>query len=144
MDALRHFKIPSGDYVVPHAGSMKAMNSPEYKAKLEKGPLAFMTVLKDGAHGAMGAQLGMWFCYSVLISIFTAYVTGRTLGASPEFITIFRFGGAIAFMGYSMALLQNSIWYKRKWSSTFKSMFDGLIYALVTAATFAWLWPAAV
>lgn len=42
----------------------------------------------------------------------------------------------------ALALLQNSIWYKRKWSSTLKSMADGLVYALVTAGTFGWLWPA--
>ena len=29
------------------------------------------------------------------------------------------------FLGYAMALLQNSIWYKRKRSGTLKSMLDG-------------------
>jgi hypothetical protein len=28
-----------------------------------------------------------------------------------------------------------------KWSATLKNMFDGLLYALVTAGTFGWLWP---
>jgi len=41
-----------------------------------------------------------------------------------------------------MALLQNSIWYKRNWPSTLKSVFDALIYGLVTAGVFGWLWPA--
>ena len=51
--------------------------------------------------------------------------------------------GTTAFMGYSLALLPESIWYKRRWSRTFKSMFDGLIYALLTAGVFGWLWPRA-
>ena len=46
-----------------------------------------------------------------------------------------------AFSGYSLALLQNSIWYKRNWSATLRSVFDGLIYALLTAGIFGWLWP---
>jgi hypothetical protein len=41
----------------------------------------------------------------------------------------------------SLALLQNSIWYRRSWGTTFKSMFDGLVYGLLTAGTFGWLWP---
>jgi len=54
---------------------------------------------------------------------------------------VFRFAGSTAFMGYSLALAQNSIWYRRNWGTTFKSMFDGLVYALLTAGTFGWLWP---
>jgi hypothetical protein len=42
-----------------------------------------------------------------------------------------------------MALMQRSIWFAQRWSVTLKSMFDGLVYALVTAGTFGWLWPAA-
>jgi hypothetical protein len=34
-----------------------------------------------------------------------------------------------------------SIWYYRAWSTTFKATVDGLIYALLTAGTFGWLWP---
>jgi hypothetical protein len=44
-------------------------------------------------------------------------------------------------MGYGLGLLQNSIWYKRNWSATLKSVFDSLIYGLVTAGAFGWLWP---
>jgi len=44
-------------------------------------------------------------------------------------------------MGKSLALIQNSIWYKRAWKTTAKYMLDGFIYGLVTAATFGWLWP---
>jgi hypothetical protein len=42
-----------------------------------------------------------------------------------------------------MALPQRSIWYSQSWSTTLKSMFDGLVYALLTAGVFGWLWPAA-
>jgi hypothetical protein len=57
---------------------------------------------------------------------------------------VFRFAGAAAFGGFALALLQNSIWYKRAWSSTLKSVGDGLVYALVTAGTFGWMWPASL
>ena len=44
----------------------------------------------------------------------------------------------------SLGLPVNSIWYSRQWSTTFKLMFDGLIYSLVMAGVFGWLWPKAV
>ena len=47
----------------------------------------------------------------------------------------------MAFACYAIAGWQDSIWFKRSWSTTLKNTFDGLIYALVTAGTFGWLWP---
>ena len=44
-------------------------------------------------------------------------------------------------LGYSVALWQFSIWYHRSWGTTIRSTVDGLIYALLTAGVFGWLWP---
>ena len=140
MDALRKFNIPPGEYVIPRAGSMEAMKSPGYIEKTKKGPVAFMTVMESGVQG-MGKSLALWFVYCVVVGILTAYITGRTMGPGSDYLKVFQIAGATAFCGYSLALLQNSIWYKRKWSSTAKSMFDGLIYASLTGGTFGWLWP---
>ena len=52
-----------------------------------------------------------------------------------------RFAGATAFVGYSLALWQGTIWYKRSVKATLLSNLDGLIYGLVTGGTFGWLWP---
>jgi hypothetical protein len=59
----------------------------------------------------------------------------RALAPGAHYLSVFR------FVGYALALWQNSIWYKRAWSTTLKSTFDGLVYALLTAGTFGWLWP---
>ena len=140
MAALRKFNIAPGDYMVPCAGSQKAMNSPEYIDKLKKGPVAVMTVLPSG-RPSMGASLVQWFFYCVIVGIFAAYIAGRALGPGANYLSVFRFAGCAAFVGYSLALWQNSIWYKRKWMTTVKSTIDGLIYGLLTAGVFGWLWP---
>ena len=140
MDELRKFNIPPGNYVMPRAVSSQDMKSDEYKAKVDKGPLAFITVMPNG-QPSMGKSLVQWFIYSLVVGIFAAYISSRALEAGTQYLTVFRFAGTTAFVGYALALSQNSIWYHRSWSATLKSMFDGLIYALVTAGTFGWLWP---
>ncbi len=140
MDALRRFDIPPGDYCMPCSGSSKDMSSPEFVEKMKKGPVAFMTFMPSGEL-TMSSSLIMWFFYTIVVSIFAAYIGSRALGANANYLDVFRFVGTSAFMCYAMSLIQNSIWFKRKWSATFKSMFDGLIYGLVTAGTFGWLWP---
>lgn len=141
MEAFRRFKVAPGDYLLPCPQSPAAMKDPKFLAKREKGPVVIMTVIPGGPP-AMGMSLFLWFLYSVLISIFAAYVAGRALGPGAHYLEVFRFAGTTAFAGYSLALLQQSIWYKKAWSTTIKVMLDGLIYALLTAGTFGWLWPA--
>lgn len=138
--AFRALNIPPGDYAMPHATSSADMKSPEFQEKMKKGPLVFMTVAPGGS-AAMGTALALWFVYCLIVSLFAAYIAGRALTPSSHYLAVFRFAGATAFAGYSLALLHDSIWYKRNWGTTALSMFDGLIYALLTAGTFGWLWP---
>jgi hypothetical protein len=39
------------------------------------------------------------------------------------------------------SIIHNSIWRGQSWGTTWKHVADGLVYALVTAGTFGWLWP---
>ncbi len=139
-DALRRFNIPPGDYMIPCGGGPDAMKSPEFQAKIKKGPVVVLTVFGPAAM-SMGASLAQWFVYLLLVGFFTAYVAGRALPVGSPYLHVFRFAGVAAFLSYSIALWQDSIWYKRKWSTTIKNTFDGLVYALLTAGTFGWLWP---
>jgi hypothetical protein len=141
MDALRGFDIPPGEYVMPYAGSSKEYGSPEFIEKCEKGPMAFVTFMAPGKP-KMGGQLAMWFVFSIIVGILAAYVAGRALGPGAEYLSVFRFTGATAFIAYTVAAWPASIWYKRAWSTTAKNTLDGFIYALLTAGAFGWLWPA--
>lgn len=44
-------------------------------------------------------------------------------------------------LAYAGAPPIEGIWKGSGWINVLESMFDGLVYALVTAGTFAWLWP---
>lgn len=140
MDALRPLAIPPGEYLMPRAASGKDMRSPEFMEKMNKGPVATITVLRPGPP-SMARNLILWFIFCVVVSIFAAYVTCHALPVGAHYLRVFRFVGTTAFLGYAVALWQTSIWYWRPWSSTIKATVDGLIYALLTAGTFGWLWP---
>ena len=140
MDALRPLNIPPGDYMVPRAKDMKDMRSAEFVAKMKKGPKVIMTVLPAGMPG-MAKNLIGWFVYSVVVNIFAAYVASRAVAPGAAYLQVFRFVGTVSFVGYALALWQMTVWYNRSLSTTIKSTVDGLIYALVTAGTFGWLWP---
>lgn len=139
-DALGKLAIPPGDYGVPHADSMKEGSTPEFAAKLTQGPVMFMSVAKNGMP-SMARSFVLWFLYLIVVSKLTAFVATLALPVGAAFMPVFRFTAAVAFAGYSLALLQRPIWYGGSWWATIKSMIDGLLYGLLTAAIFGWMWP---
>jgi hypothetical protein len=139
-DALRPFAIPPGDYMLPGADSMEQMKSPEYVARVLAGPNMIITVLPN-AVWTMGRNLGLWFLYCLIVSAFAACIADSALSVNAQGRGLFHIAAMTAFLGYAVALWQMSIWYRRAWSSTLKATLDGVIYALLTAAAFGWVWP---
>jgi hypothetical protein len=139
LDAMRTAGVKRGLYHFPYC-THKEMNSPATLEKFKKGPVGLAAIFPSGPP-AMPKFLGMWFVFCLIISFFTAYLTGRTLSVGVHYLIVFRVAGTAAFMAYGLGNLSNSIWKGQPWSNTLKEVFDGLIYGLLTAGTFGWLWP---
>lgn len=139
MDVIRSLAIPPGDYLMPRPSSTQEMRSPAFAEKVKKGPLMVFTVMPNAR--PVVTNLVLWFVYSLVVGVFAAYVAGRALAPGTVYLQVFRFAGVTAFLGYTLALWQMSIWYRRAWLTSIKVTLDGLLYALLTAGTFGWLWP---
>jgi hypothetical protein len=140
LDALRQAKVPPGNYLFPHAATPKDMSSPAMQEKYRKGPIG-MLLLRPAGPPSMGKNLIQWFVFCLVIGVFVAYIAGRTVGSGVDYLTVFRITGTVAFLGYAAGDVVDSIWKWQSWSTTAKGVFDGLLYALLTAGTFGWLWP---
>jgi hypothetical protein len=137
--ALRPAGLPPGIYHFPFC-THKDMKSPAVQEKFKQGPVGLLTVFPNGPV-AMPKFLGMWFVYCILISLFAGYLTGRTVTPGAPYLAVFRVAGTAAFLAYGLGPLVNGVWKGQPWSVVLKESFDGLIYSLVTAGTFGWLWP---
>lgn len=142
IDALRDTMVAPGDYMFPGCDSMKDMGSPEMRAKYARGPIGVISVMPGGGL-RMGRSLGQWFAFCVVVSVFVAYLTGLAHQPGAPGASTFRFAATIAMLGYSFSNVTNSIWKGVAWTTTFKFVFDGIVYAAVTGAVFSWLWPTA-
>ena len=137
--ALRAGNAAPGSYLIPHM-SMAEMRSPEGIEKFKKGPVGMLILRPSGAPG-MGKNLVQWFVFTVVVGVFVAYVTSRTLAAGVGYLPVFRVAGTVAWLAYAGGAPIDSIWRGQPWSVTVKAIFDGLLYALLTAGAFGWLWP---
>jgi hypothetical protein len=137
--ALRGAGLTRGLYVFPFC-THKDMKSPALVEKQKQGPVGFMTIMPSGPP-AMPKFLIPWFGYCLVIDFFVAYLTFHAVAPGANYRVVFRIAGTAAFLAYGVGQLSNGIWKGQTWSVTFKEVVDGLVYALLTAGTFGWLWP---
>lgn len=139
-DNLNDQNLAPGEYFFPACKSMKDMGSEEMMVKYRRGPVGFL-ILSPKGPPAMGKLLGQWFAYCWVVSFFTGYIAYLALGKGADYEHAFRVSGSIAVSIYALGSVPNSIWKGVPWSNTVKFLFDGVVYGLITAGTFGWLWP---
>ena len=139
LSVLRTVTLKRGLYVFPYC-THKDMKSAAIVEKYKQGPVGFLNVLPSGPP-AMPKFLIQWFLYCLLIGFFVAYLAAHTIAAGANYRAVFRVVGTAAFLPYGVGQISNGIWKGQRWSAAAKEIFDGLVYALLTAGTFGWLWP---
>ena len=142
LTAVRNASPNLGIHMLPYCKDMSDMNKPEVQEKYIKGPVAILTVFPNGLPNMaklMPQQIGFFLLGCFLI----AYCATQVLVAGAEYMVVFRFVASVGFLAFGWAQVPMSIWYGHPWSTTAKYLFDALIYGLIVAGTFAWLWPAA-
>ncbi len=137
---LRKQSLAPGLYRFPFMKDMEAMKSPEMQEKCRQGPVGMLTVFRGDIFN-MGRSMAFWFAYLLVLGVMVAYVTGRALPPGTHYLQVFRVSGTVAFLAYAGGHVPSSIWWGRPWSVSFKEIADGLLYGLLTAGAFGWLWP---
>jgi hypothetical protein len=140
MTAVRNGSPTLGIHSLPYCTDMSEMNKPEVQEKFNKGPVAILTVFPNGLPNMgklMPQQIGFFLLGCVLI----AYCATQVLAADANYMVVFRFVATVGFLAFGWAMIPMSIWYGHSWASTAKYLLDALIYSLVVAGSFAWLWP---
>jgi hypothetical protein len=141
-ESLARANPAPGMYFTPHCSDHKQMKEPAVKEKFEKGPVAIITVLPKGLP-MMPKYLALWFALCVFVSFVAAYVARHTLQPGADGMLVMRITGTVAFAGYALNHVSDSIWKGEPWANTFRHAVDGAIYSLLTGLVFRLMWPAA-
>lgn len=132
--------VPPGQYCVPHAANNAARAEPEWLEKCTEGPAGLLTIIPSGPP-AMGKTLVQWMVYCLVISLLVAYVAAAALPPGTTYLKVFQITATVGVLAYAGAAPCGAIWFGHTWSRTAKDLLDGLIYGLMTAGMFGWLWP---
>lgn len=138
-EVLRRTAPSPGQYSLPYMSAGKP--SAEAQHRLERGPAALVTILPPGYFAKMGGRMVLFFLHALLIGLFCAYLGSRTLSPDADYLEVFQIIGTASIMAWAFAHPSYSIWFGKPWSATLKDVFDGVVYGLLTAGVFGWLWP---
>jgi Flp pilus assembly protein TadB len=140
--AIKRGSPAPGQYLLLHAMGPDSLKDPSMIEKFKQGPSGLVFVRKPGMP-TMGPLLAQWFIYQIVVSLFAGYVASAVLPPGTAYLKVFQVVGTVAFVAYAAARTQSAIWQGEPWSVAIKEMIDGLIYGLLTAGVFGWLWPKA-
>ena len=139
--AIRGGNAAPGQYIVPYCKEQKEMASEAMQQKFREGPVGFLVLRPNGAW-SMGPLLGKWFALNVLVAIVSGYIAAHAIVVpDPGKLSIARYVSAVTFMAYGVGAISGWIWWAKPTRSAALELLDAAIYASVTAAAFAWLWP---
>lgn len=137
--AIRKGNAAAGIYMIPYCSS-GSLKNPETQEKFKQGPVGTIFLRQPGPM-KMGGSLAQWFFFCLFVSFSCACIACPVLAAGAPYRFVFHTIAVAAFMAHALGSLPNGIWWGHPWRSVFKYVIDGLIYALIVGATFAWLWP---
>ena len=137
--AMRAGNAQAGMYMIPYC-TPEAMKSPETADKFRQGPVGIVYLRSPGQPN-MGVYLGQWFGFCLVVSFLCALLAVHVIAPAADHRLVFHVIGLAAFMGHALGPIPSAIWWGQPWGGAIKHVIDGLIYAIVTGLTFAWLWP---
>ena len=129
-----------GLYVFPAPATPSERGQPEWLAAWAKGPSGWLALVPPGPL-SMGRNLGLSLGVNLFVSLMAAYLADLTLGPAPATMPILRLVSSVGVLAYGVGPAYEAIWYWRPWRTVVMGLVDALVYGLVMAAIFAWLWP---
>ena len=140
MAAVRNGSPKLGLHTFPYCIDMNEMKDAGMQERFKSGPVGMLTVFPSGMPD-MGKLVLQQIVYFLLGCILIAYCAILALEPGASYMSVFGFVAVVGFLGFGWAVVPFSIWFGHLWSMTAKYLLDGLVYGLVVAGTFAWLWP---
>jgi hypothetical protein len=135
LGAVRPLNLAPGSYMFPGCNSQAEMQNPEYKQKVEQGPIGIMTVF---GKVNMGRNLGLTFLYFLAVSFCIAYLGTIGIDSGAEFMDVFRFMATAGLLTFLPAIIQHSIWFHCRVAG---HVVESIAYALIVGAIFGAMWP---
>jgi hypothetical protein len=138
-DDLRKRGIKPGNYLFPDFRDPKSMKTPKVEKALKEGPVGHLSLWKTPV--TMGDKMAGAFVVYLVATIFIAYLTRVAVPGGAGFSKIFQVAATAGILAYCFSHIPSALWWGSSKRTIIANIFDGIVYAAITGAIFAWRWP---
>jgi hypothetical protein len=139
MDYLRRSGIKPGNYLFPDFRTREAMKSEKVEKALKEGPVGHLSVWKTPL--TMGDKMVATFIVYLVASTLIAYLTRIALPGAAPFAKVFQVAATAGILAYCFSFIPSALWWGSYKRTIVANVIDGILYAAITGAIFAWRWP---
>jgi len=140
LEDVKKHAIPPGLYMWPNCADGAEMKAEDFKKRFNDGPWGMMTI-PAGKPNFLRNLVLVGLSYLV-ISIFVAYLTSEARYAGQSFLEVFQVSGSAALLGYALGQIPGGVFLMRPLRFFITDFIDCVVFALITGAIFAAMWPA--
>lgn len=137
--AIAGLGLRPGHYMLPCTHDPKEMKSPEFTERYKRGP--WLTINVFPGRPNMGKNLGLSFFVALVISCGVGYLAASVLLPGTDGLKVFQVATTAGVLAYTFGGITNGIWFAKPAGWVVRDIIDAAIYAVITGAAFALLWP---
>lgn len=141
-DAIASLDIKPGLYMFPYSADPKAMKEAAFLERWKSGPTGTFNLWANCP--SMPRNMALSFAFYLVTSIFVAYVCTLGLNPGDSYLRVFQIAGVTAIMAYAFGAIPKDIWFNTPCRAVITCLIDGIIFGLLTAGVFGWLWKSVV
>lgn len=134
---IRESGAAPGDYLFPYIED-KDMKEDWAQARYNEGPWGMVKIWPGKA--SMGGNMLKTVLYFFVVSAAVAYAGTLALTPGAPFMDVFQLIAVTAILAHTSGGVLREIWFTRPLRGKLMDFIDGLVYGLITAGLFAWLW----
>lgn len=139
LSAIRQQGGDAGLYFFPYCKQGPEMKDPAFLERMKAGPWGTMILFAGPPN--MGKTLPLWLVNNLILAAAVAYATTLSARAGADFMHVFAPAALATLLAYAGGTLTTIIWKGEPVSNSLKCLLDAAIYAAVTGAIFAAMWP---
>jgi hypothetical protein len=128
-------RIPAGQYVFPHASSQQDMQTESFQKKM-KSRSGMLVIWPSPTN--MGKAIIQTLVSYLVVAFVIGYLASISLSKGAEFMKVMQFTMTAGLLAHIAAKFPFVFWFRRR---IIMDVLDGVIFALITGAIFAALWP---
>lgn len=138
--AIEGLALPPGFYMLGCTHDAAQCKSQAYQDRMNRGPWASITVFSGKP--SMGRNMALSFLVCLVVSLIIGYLSGTVLAPGADAMIVFRVACTAGLLAYTFGGMTNGIWFGKPAGWVVRDIIDAVVYAAITGAAFAWLWPA--